>query len=949
MSSKRPDLESAWAKTCAEFERATGFKFESTCNGKSADDVVRKFEEAATEARHGEAQEKLDETKNILRQTVVVVEHLGRMAAQGASMVVGSPANIAMDCISYFIQVGFAYKDIAHNIEDLFSRIIKTLERFQLYHENEQILNDQMIRIVYEILQSIVDIIRLCIVKMNHSKTARLKRLMGVAFFSDDGGIKNQFAVLDSLEKEEAQMATTSTLVTVERSQRLITNMNANIEANNTNLINKITQMNESNVNHKVIEDIRKNLEADDTLSREQYDQNRDKLESWSCLWLQDDPEYEPWSDITKDSKPILVLRGEEGCGKSYTCTAIVRDLRKRYSQYRKDTTRTSVAYCYLTRGSKKDAQSSKRNPSVKDVVIEWAFQCVKSDMLYGKRVQAVCKQTPDLSELRDMLQKLFLDHLDDDDIRFFLILDGTHELDEGSTNDLVDLVQSLSSSDVQRSRFRIAITARPGLVQRIISQNQGTLSTMDLREKSQKDLGRYIEKKAEELSIFQRSDVEVQALKKEVCAGLLTAVDGNFILADVKLKEISTKDDFDEVRQIVGSVKESQGLESTMVEKIRECNRTLSTQEIEDLNVLLLWISYGRWPFSVAELEAVLLVQHQQRKSLQPLSKKIKKKFSLLLDMTEEEDPRNATVTLKYDSIADYFQNLSENQETPNTILSDALTEGEIRMAKHFVEKLCDQDIYAKLGFEEFFDQKLRRSDICVTVDCDNAHARLALICLQVMTMDHTAERNELRSYAMFYTTKHLKDTDLDKTEPRLKADLGPPLIKLFRDPEVIRKSNEHLWMNWSYSDDDVREVLRLLRSSALTSKINLSGVNNRQWVDDVLSASRPEIALLHESAEAMARQWISSDKEDEILDSFKWLYGYINKVSIFSFPIRICISKVTRSKLPRRQRKRDLQTFLPTTRSTSVVFAKLWKRFRHSTYRMQARPTLITCATSQ
>ncbi|KAG9193844.1 hypothetical protein G6011_03879 [Alternaria panax] len=119
--------------------------------------------------------------------------------------------------------VGFAYKDIAHDIDDLLSRIVRTVERYKLYHEHEQILNDPMIRVVHRLLLGIVAIIRLCIESMNRSKTARFKRLVGVAFFSIGGGIKDQFAVLDSLDNGEAQMAAASTLLVTERSQRLLT------------------------------------------------------------------------------------------------------------------------------------------------------------------------------------------------------------------------------------------------------------------------------------------------------------------------------------------------------------------------------------------------------------------------------------------------------------------------------------------------------------------------------------------------------------------------------------------------------------------------------------------------------------------------------------------------------------------------------------------------------
>lgn len=401
-----------------------------------------------------------------------------------------------------------------------------------------------------------------------------------------------------------------------------------------------------------------------------------------------------------------------------------------------------------------------------------------------------------------------------------------------------------------------------------------------DLRDKNRADMEKYIQEKANELAIFHKTTQEVQDLKKLVCEGLLDAVKGNFALADIKLQEISTKDDSEEVKQIIEKVKGGEGLESSIKENIRECNRTLKAREMEDLNTLLLWLIYGEWPFSIAELETVLSMQ-AQRSSLQPLAKEISDKFSAFLELGDESDQRRATVTLKYDSIADYFKNLSKEDSESETSAVDTLTKGEIRMVQHFVEKLCDDDIYTKLGFEDFFQRKLSKSDTGVAVDCENAQARLALICLRVLTTHTPDDDDEMKWYAQWHVSTHLKQTDLDSTDPRLKADLGPPLVKMFRDPKSIAKLNDNSWNQWSFFTDELKDVLRLFRSSALKSKINAVTPDNLDWVNDVLANPHPEVALLKDSAKEMARRWFSLEDEYTIMQSFQWLYGYVNLVS--------------------------------------------------------------------
>jgi hypothetical protein len=879
MSGEAPDLTTAWAEACAEFEKATGYNLASGPGGKTGNDIVNKFN--AAKIKDAEDRQKIDKVKTVIGKTVVAVERLGHIAAQGASMVFGSPANITMNCISFFIDAGMAYGDIARNIDDLFSRIVTILERFQIYRDYEQIMKKPMIDVAHRLLIAVVNICGRCYKKLKENK---LKKLARLALFSDDGGIKEQFAVLDSLEKQELQMKGTLTLVVTETTQRAVASGFQNMDAKTTKLARDVTELNESSTDRKILKDLKDKLGINvDSLSKGEYQSHQNKLESGSCSWLKTDPQYQSWTSTANESGSLLVLQGDEGCGKSYTLTSIIRDLSTRYPQNQGNASRISVAYCYLTRAGKKDkdAQSSKNGASVRDALREWAWQIINNDVFYRKNVQAAFKQSSDLGDLKEMWAKLFLSHLDDDVI-FYLLLDGAHELDDKGLQDLITIIQTLSTSEGRPNRLKILISSRPTFVQKLTAKYPLQEPVVDLPAKNNTDMDKFIRGKANELRIFQKSSTEVQELKEKVCSGLLDAVNGNFLLADIKLQEISTKYDPEEVKRIVESVKEGGALENSVIDIIRGCNRTLNSREMEDLNTLLLWVIFGEWQFSIAELEDVL---KQRRSSLQPLAHEIKEKFSAFFKLPNTTTSPEAGVSLKYDSIADYFKNLSKEHETSDTVDSKALTKGEIHMVQHFIKKLCDEDIYSKLGLGDFFDQKLSQSDTSVTVDCENAHAKMSLTCLRVLTSDVADEGKDLKWYAGNYMVTHLKKLDLDTTDPRVKAELGPPLVKMFRDSSAIKRTNNVLSTPWSFDDEGVRNVVRLLRSSALTSKINTAESDNKDWVESILKDPHPEIALLKDSANSMAERWASSEKatseyDTDVFDSFQWLYGYMNKV---------------------------------------------------------------------
>lgn len=873
MSADSSDLLVAWEEACVQFQKATGFDLGSTTTKESKEDVVAKFN--SVKAKDEEDRQKVERVKNVVGRTILAVERLGQIAADGAAMVFGSPANITMNCISFFINVGVEYKNIALNIEDLFGRIVTIMERFQIYRDNEEVLKPPMIRVAHRLLISVIDICRLCYKLM---KKNWVKKVLKVALFSDDGGIKDQFALLDSLENQELHMKTTSTLIASEKTQQTI----QHVDAQNAKIASYVTELTENATDQKILKELKDNLGVDDSLSKGEYQWYNDKFDLGSCSWLGSDEEYKSWSNSEEGTSPLLLLKGDEGCGKSYVMTAIIRDLLKRYPQNRDDATRISISYCYLTRGGKKNTQGSKSDQgaqserSIRDALREWAWQIINKDIFYRKNIQALFKKSPDLGDLKQIWQKLFLNHLTED-VTFYLLLDGTNELDERGVNDLCTIVQTLAKSEMGAGRLKIAITSRPTLVQKLSIPSSASTPIVDLRAKNRADMEKYIRNKADTLTIFQKTSSQVQTLKEEVCKGLLDAVDGNFSLADLKLREISTKYDPEEVRQIVQNVNSSADLKDSVADIIRECNRTLTTREMEDLNTILLWVMHAKWTLQVYELEAILFVQ-QGHASLQPLVNEIKEKFSSFFEV--EGDDTMASVTLKYDSIAEYFQNPVADSQATETSPSKALTKGEIRMVQHFVEKLCDQDIYSRLGLEEFFDQKLSQSETGVMVDCDNAHARIALACLRAVSEDLGDEGRPLKSYGVNFLASHLKQIDLDRVYPHLKAELGPPLMKLFRDPEAISRSVSDF--QWSYLDEGLQSVVRLFRSSALTSKIGTVGKEDKVWVENFLKDANPEVALLKDAAKLMAEKWLSAEDSQEVLRAFGWLYGYMNKVCV-------------------------------------------------------------------
>lgn len=363
MSEDFTDLNSAWDAACVEFERATKINLVSLGKGRSKEDVIAKFK--AMKTSDEEKDRKIEKAKDVVGKTLAAVDRLGQIAASGASLIVGSPANITMNCISTLIDVGIQCKDIAHNIDDLFGAIMKILVRFQTYQEHEQFLERPMIRVALRMLTSIVEICRLCYIKLEER---RAKKFLKMALLSDDGGIKEQLKILSDLENEELQMKATSTLVNTAKTNEIV----RRIDVQNAKMASDIGEQ-------KILQELKEKLGVKDSTSKAEYEWYCDRMSTESCSWLKRDDLYASWSDLDNHKASLLLLQAAEGCGKSYALSAIVRDLLARFPPKKDENTWAIISYCYLAKDSQKHVQNSqsdqglKSNRSIKDALREWS------------------------------------------------------------------------------------------------------------------------------------------------------------------------------------------------------------------------------------------------------------------------------------------------------------------------------------------------------------------------------------------------------------------------------------------------------------------------------------------------------------------------------------------------------------------------------------------------
>ncbi|KAL4949383.1 hypothetical protein BDW69DRAFT_75631 [Aspergillus filifer] len=282
-------------------------------------------------------------------------------------------------------------------------------------------------------------------------------------------------------------------------------------------------------------------------------------------------------------------------------------------------------------------------------------------------------------------------------------------------------------------------------------------------------------------MDILSGSSDQVNSLRGEIFEGLAKRTNGDFVNIGLLLDEISTKQRPGEMRDILSRSGENRT--DTVVRKIEALNEILSEEDISDLNDILTWVLFAHDTLSIEELEAVLFLKSRER-PLRPPAEKIKHQYSSLFHIV------GAKVHMVSDSIKDFLcQNSASDDPHQNLKDPGDVNEIEVIIVRRFLESVCDPGLFAKFGFKEFFQRKLKGKAVRVGVEVETAHLRLASACSEVICTPKSPDLDSLLYYAVTFFEEHLASVDPSLTLPREKFALGPQLVKVLTDDEIIER----------------------------------------------------------------------------------------------------------------------------------------------------------------
>ena len=558
--------------------------------------------------------------------------------------------------------------------------------------------------------------------------------------------------------------------------------------------------------------------------------------------------------------------------------SAAIKILEKRHPQLREDATRTSVASYYFKRLEKENKGGLKSlnrdSQSIDTALRTLAWQIAQNDLLYRRDILSKYKNSHDLGETAEELwHKLFASH-HNSSANFFLLIDGIDCLEEKYERVLLDLLRNIQAFPKGDLQLRLLFTGRADMLERFKSELSIPVESIDVALKNGSAIAEYIKKKVGNVQILKGSAAHVQKLREEVQLSLTENAGGDFINVDLLLKEISKKSRPVEIRAVLENARAGKGRSDNLAREIDRCNQTFSIDDIQDLSMLLTWVICATRTLSLEELEAVLFIRKHDQ-SLRPLSDRIRDEFSIFFQIREADSSSNTEVTLKADTITEHFKNISLSADAGDSPLGDEINEMEVRVVRHFLKSICDEELFQKFGFEEFFVSKKNRSNSVINPDLETAPVRILHDCLRTILGDYGEYASSIESYAVSNFADHLVEVDLSLTDPKLKAEVGKRLVAMFKNEDAIKKWHYAAW-DWIFEDVYVDTAMRWFNDSAVIK--NIAG-DDKKWIEMLTSTNKSGDDLLEHVARFKAKVWLKSASMD-YMDMFLWIRHYLNKV---------------------------------------------------------------------
>ncbi|KAI3333475.1 hypothetical protein F4824DRAFT_503022 [Ustulina deusta] len=910
------EIEAIWKEVHAKVIELAGGDPKKVHETLSIEDVL-KYVDSVQKADE-EKSEEHGEFKKIIGITLQSIATIGGVVTELVSDVF-APAGMCYSALTFVIQAWEGYEGTFANLAELLEKCMEFFERLQSY---EGRMDGRLARLTSQNLKLFVELCsRIIKLRKKHSKFLRFTKQL----FLNDDGVQDLLSIMDRLNSKEAMLVSAQTF-------RLVSDSAGDVKL----ILEAQKELRREDESKKWRRSIAKALGFPGTTLdsdgepiptwQRAFDTRLNLLVEGTGTWWKTDHTISHWATAQHPRESIIVLSGTGGTGKTSMMTNLIKSVRWLASEAPSPRV---VAVYYFADGDKRKPDEEDESGYLQRVSRALLWQLATSYEAMIKSVATVLERAPHFDGALDLWDQLFFRNkeLQNSNTTFYLFIDTL-------SPELVPLLQKHSKLPDQ-AKVRVFLTGRPELVTGYLGQAEGlTFAEVPITRRSSQDVEKYIISQMDNMQMLRDASRQgISEWRQVIMNELRDKCAGDYFKLNTSLAALAKVDLIEDIREVLRDAGKPR-MDQIKAE-LRRLNNTRTLKEIREINEIILWINSGRRYFSVEVMDKILSVKHRLpsatlRSDQQPPLMRRQTSISLTKSGETEEPPALTTISLlplaqklseKYtifsvtdSGVVDWRNPEIRSQIPPregqkaatfdgeSSSLSQVIQESEINIIQHFLRNVCPAELYDRFEFENFFNEKLgARLKEFIHFDPDNADIRIAFNCLVILTDAELRGQEALRQYAMYWLLEHLQAVDLSAADQKLKAQVGPLLVRLFTedcgvdslfwsfDANVSMKTWEQgeadflreARIEWLYSTAGVHEVERWLNDSSVTKSITDESGQSFVAAIKASGASLHKTILSHAARRMATHLFIEVEfLKRQFLSGARFLRGYLARL---------------------------------------------------------------------
>ena len=834
--------------------------------------ILSMMEEATPElaTNKGKTHERL---RNTVTSTIQCINTLGKVIAGGAAQAF-APAPSIFEALSFFLQFWLKYINMLDTLEQLLTKCNDFVGRLHIYEFLKP--TDDIIELKHIAAQLLGKLVKVLLFSVNIQKKRWVVGEIAKQSFLNDSKLDQLMSEMESLVETEHITLAALTMKGVSNIRQVMAQQQVAADAKAWRAA----------ISHA----LGFGDEEPKRLWGNRLEEIRHSLMDETGKWLTESEDFLRWTSESDHSLPFLVIEGPKNTGKSYLMANIINYLERERSNH---------AVVYYFRDSNADRyRTQTRTQSLVSKCLLW--QCATSLGVLMKSMAEKCQWIGFNPNANDMWGQLFLHNTVIEKINelpFYILVDGVKDDEKDLIEMLLTLVQKRPST------FHILVTTQSSSVCRAlsgISSYRLILSSAEQQEWNS-DIDLFIREHMRNMPAFDGSTHPKAAeYRAKIEKKVREKSEGDFAWMANALQRLRSKHHLADIDLILSDMDKRRTKQIS--EEIESLNRSLTVEEIKEINEIILWVMTSCITPTLDFMDAVLSCS-SNIESIMPLRHRLAPllranesgRIEFRLPECEDQIPRTQKPKIA-----------EESQSSLMSRGSSQTADVEVETVHRFLRYISPRrEDYDKKALESvLWGNSLDGMKATISYDEQNAHLKMALTCIRVFTNQSNEHTDRLLLYAGNHLLHHLQNAKLHEADKTLKIELGNLLVKLFREGQAIDKmfwisgkatshltwqETEAVWLTgnrdrWLYTSEGVDEVVKWFSDPITRTDVPKS---SEPWVSQLVGKKqghrRHEI-LLRCVAERLAYRLFLDEKTyttREQLTAVYFLHGYIIRVS--------------------------------------------------------------------